>query len=296
MPTIYKPPPLIAVAINPQGTYKDCDSCVSANYAWAAESCMESCSMIADAPCSTNVETCDQMRKDEEEALKCKNSQTCLTCMDAGPTCVYDVKKHLCYSTNGIWFAQEIVGVARDKSMCPLFPGVFPPCDCPVGRRFLMIDPDGLACELSGFKLVSATSAYTCPDGSQKSCSGPGWTCQNAEGKTMPTVDKPIQAIQYTYPNENDMVDAIEPVMQCGWFWPYCRLLNQPCDWTNMCQFGLQCMGGICQENAWWTWYMMDEILSSPQRVQKRPISFTRPERQITPVYPQRQFFGYGGR
>ena len=30
------------------------------------------------------------------------------------------------------------------------------------------------------------------------------------------------------------MVDAIEPEMQCGWFWPYCRLLNQPCDWTNM--------------------------------------------------------------
>merc|ERR1719204_2229173 len=58
-------------------------------------------------------------------------------------------------------------------------------CVCPVGRRNLLSNPEGLFCE-DGYNLVPETIPFECPDGSIIDCSGPSFICENGNGETMP--------------------------------------------------------------------------------------------------------------
>merc|ERR1719480_647964 len=71
---------------------------------------------------------------------------------------------------------------AQDVNDAPIF-GEDEPCFCPLGRRRLMINPDLFTCEPhgAGFELRGQRNKFTCPNGSERFCGGPGWECYNED-------------------------------------------------------------------------------------------------------------------
>merc|ERR550539_196448 len=95
-----------------------------------------------------------------------------------------------------IGFLAALAFASDVTSKQPVVEPVLSECICPVGRRALMINPDGLDCELEGYELLEETTMIDCPDGSTQQCGGPGWICQNEHGDTMETIDKPLPIVE----------------------------------------------------------------------------------------------------
>jgi len=61
-----------------------------------------------------------QQKEMDEESQKCLESRDCNNCMDAGPTCLWDLNKQNCYSNGNIFNIPA--NTAHDKSKCPSKP------------------------------------------------------------------------------------------------------------------------------------------------------------------------------
>jgi len=61
-----------------------------------------------------------QQKEMDEESQKCLESRDCNNCMDAGPTCLWDLNKQNCYHNSNIFNIPP--NTAHDKSKCPSKP------------------------------------------------------------------------------------------------------------------------------------------------------------------------------
>lgn len=93
----------------------DCVDCIESGCAWAVGQCLESCSMIADAPCYSSTYSTDPateicQRKDDDEA----DSAACFSQTDCGG-CVQTLKSDGSYCQ---WYAEDSFGSPHPSPYC----------------------------------------------------------------------------------------------------------------------------------------------------------------------------------